>query len=103
MRITAKSSPDGPRSVVTYADGSPVDSDAAKEALDPLGFTVAEVGDAGGAALATVRPGKIVAIGLNYADHARETGQEIPTEPILFNKAASAICGYGDIHHFRAG
>jgi len=34
-----------------------------------------------------------VAIGLNYADHAKETGQEIPAEPILFNKAASCICG----------
>ena len=37
-----------------------------------------------------------IAIGLNYADHARETGQNIPTEPILFNKAASAICGPND-------
>ena len=37
-----------------------------------------------------------MAIGLNYADHARETGQDIPTEPILFNKAASAICGPND-------
>ena len=37
-----------------------------------------------------------IAIGLNYADHARETGQDIPTEPILFNKAASAICGPND-------
>jgi len=34
-----------------------------------------------------------IAIGLNYADHAKETGQEIPAEPILFNKAASCICG----------
>jgi 2,4-didehydro-3-deoxy-L-rhamnonate hydrolase len=37
-----------------------------------------------------------VAIGLNYADHAKETGQEIPTEPILFNKATSSICGPDD-------
>ncbi len=37
-----------------------------------------------------------VAIGLNYADHAKETGQEIPTEPILFNKATTSICGPDD-------
>jgi 2-keto-4-pentenoate hydratase/2-oxohepta-3-ene-1,7-dioic acid hydratase in catechol pathway len=34
-----------------------------------------------------------IAIGLNYADHAKETGHEIPTEPILFNKAPTAISG----------
>jgi 2,4-diketo-3-deoxy-L-fuconate hydrolase len=37
-----------------------------------------------------------VAIGLNYADHAKETGQEIPAEPILFNKAPTCICGPND-------
>lgn len=39
-----------------------------------------------------------IAIGLNYADHAKETGQEIPAEPILFNKATTSICGpYDDV------
>ncbi|MBX9683839.1 MAG: fumarylacetoacetate hydrolase family protein [Hyphomicrobium sp.] len=37
-----------------------------------------------------------VAIGLNYADHAKETGQELPAEPILFNKAATCISGPND-------
>jgi 2-keto-4-pentenoate hydratase/2-oxohepta-3-ene-1,7-dioic acid hydratase in catechol pathway len=37
-----------------------------------------------------------IAIGLNYADHAKETGQELPAEPILFNKATTAICGPND-------
>ncbi|WP_045835116.1 fumarylacetoacetate hydrolase family protein [Hyphomicrobium sp. 99] len=37
-----------------------------------------------------------IAIGLNYADHAKETGQEIPAEPILFNKATTSICGPND-------
>ncbi|HML30564.1 MAG TPA: fumarylacetoacetate hydrolase family protein, partial [Hyphomicrobium sp.] len=37
-----------------------------------------------------------IAIGLNYVDHAKETGQEIPTEPILFNKATTSICGPDD-------
>lgn len=37
--------------------------------------------------------GKFVCIGLNYADHAAETGAAIPAEPIVFMKATSAICG----------
>lgn len=39
------------------------------------------------------RPSKIVCIGLNYKDHARETGAAIPTEPIIFLKATSALSG----------
>jgi 2,4-diketo-3-deoxy-L-fuconate hydrolase len=42
------------------------------------------------------RPSKIVCIGLNYADHARESGVEIPTEPILFFKATSSMSGPND-------
>jgi ureidoglycolate lyase len=40
--------------------------------------------------------GKFMCIGLNYADHAAETGAEIPKEPILFMKATSAIIGPND-------
>lgn len=39
---------------------------------------------------------KYVCIGLNYADHAREAGLDLPTEPIVFLKAPSAICGPND-------
>jgi 2-keto-4-pentenoate hydratase/2-oxohepta-3-ene-1,7-dioic acid hydratase in catechol pathway len=39
------------------------------------------------------RPGKIICVGLNYRDHARETGAMIPEEPILFAKATSSLCG----------
>jgi 2,4-diketo-3-deoxy-L-fuconate hydrolase len=39
------------------------------------------------------RPSKIVAVGLNYRDHALETGAKIPDEPVLFMKATTAICG----------
>ena len=42
------------------------------------------------------RVGKFICIGLNYADHAAETGAEIPREPIVFNKWTSAICGPDD-------
>jgi len=43
-----------------------------------------------------VRPSKIVCIGLNYADHARETQAKIPEEPIIFFKATTAFCGPDD-------
>jgi 2,4-didehydro-3-deoxy-L-rhamnonate hydrolase len=42
------------------------------------------------------RPSKIVCIGLNYADHARETKARIPEEPIIFFKATTALCGPDD-------
>lgn len=42
------------------------------------------------------RPSKIVCIGLNYADHARETGAAPPPEPVLFLKATTALCGPND-------
>jgi len=43
-----------------------------------------------------VRPGHILAIGLNYADHAAEAGMDVPSEPILFTKAPSSYCGPND-------
>ncbi len=43
-----------------------------------------------------VRPSKIVCVGLNYAQHAAESGMAIPTEPILFFKATSALVGPND-------
>jgi 2-keto-4-pentenoate hydratase/2-oxohepta-3-ene-1,7-dioic acid hydratase in catechol pathway len=39
------------------------------------------------------RPSKIVCIGLNYADHAKETNASIPSEPVIFLKATSSLCG----------
>jgi 2-keto-4-pentenoate hydratase/2-oxohepta-3-ene-1,7-dioic acid hydratase in catechol pathway len=45
------------------------------------------------------RPGKIMGIGLNYRDHARETGAAIPTKPILFAKFSTSVIGpYDTIH-----
>lgn len=40
--------------------------------------------------------GKFICIGLNYSDHAAETGATVPPEPIIFMKATSAICGPDD-------
>ncbi len=42
------------------------------------------------------RPSKIICIGLNYAKHAAESGMQIPTEPVIFFKATSAIVGPND-------
>lgn len=42
------------------------------------------------------KPGKIICIGLNYSDHARESNMEVPKEPIVFFKASSAVCGPND-------
>lgn len=43
-------------------------------------------------------PSKIVCVGLNYASHAKESGMDIPAEPILFFKSTTAICGpYDDV------
>lgn len=41
------------------------------------------------------RPGKIICVGLNYRDHAAETGKPIPTEPVLFAKFANSVVAHG--------
>jgi 2-keto-4-pentenoate hydratase/2-oxohepta-3-ene-1,7-dioic acid hydratase in catechol pathway len=42
------------------------------------------------------RIGKFICVGLNYADHAAESGLAVPPEPVLFMKATSAVCGPND-------
>ncbi len=42
------------------------------------------------------RTGHFIAVGLNYADHAAESGMPVPAEPVLFSKAPSSICGPDD-------
>lgn len=42
------------------------------------------------------RPSKIICVGLNYSDHAKETGATLPTEPILFFKSTTALTGPND-------
>jgi len=48
-------------------------------------------------------PGKVVCIGLNYSDHAAETGAEPPKEPIVFMKATSAVQGPDDVVRIPRG
>lgn len=46
--------------------------------------------------LAPILPSKVICIGKNYADHAREMGGEPPDEPVIFLKPSTAVCGPGD-------
>ncbi len=54
------------------------------------------VGDDVRLASCIARPSKIICIGLNYAKHAAESGMAVPTEPVVFFKATTALCGPND-------
>jgi len=67
---------------------------AALAQIDPASLPVVAGNPRIGACVGQV--GKFVCIGLNYADHAAESGMDVPEEPIIFNKWTSAICGPND-------
>jgi 2-keto-4-pentenoate hydratase/2-oxohepta-3-ene-1,7-dioic acid hydratase in catechol pathway len=67
---------------------------AALAKLDPATLPVVAAGTRLGACVAGT--GKFICIGLNYADHAAESGMAVPPEPVIFMKATSAICGPDD-------
>jgi 2-keto-4-pentenoate hydratase/2-oxohepta-3-ene-1,7-dioic acid hydratase in catechol pathway len=72
-------------------------SDAGLEALrgiDPQTLPVVDGDPRIGACVGQV--GKFICIGLNYADHAAESGMALPAEPVIFSKATSSICGPDD-------
>ena len=62
--------------------------------IDPQGLPLVEDGVRVGACVGNV--GKFICIGLNYADHAAESGLDVPPEPVVFFKATSSICGPDD-------
>ncbi|MCC0034667.1 MAG: fumarylacetoacetate hydrolase family protein [Hoeflea sp.] len=62
-------------------------------AIDPSTLPVLEEGRIG-PCVGSV--GKFICIGLNYSDHAAESGLDVPKEPVIFMKATSAICGPND-------
>ena len=64
------------------------------QSADPS--SLPEISSSGRIGSCITNPGKFVAIGLNYSDHAAEVGAEIPKEPIMFMKATSSICGPND-------
>jgi 2-keto-4-pentenoate hydratase/2-oxohepta-3-ene-1,7-dioic acid hydratase in catechol pathway len=63
-------------------------------AIDPASLPQVAAGTRLGACVAGT--GKFICIGLNYADHAAESGLAVPPEPVIFMKATSAICGPND-------
>ncbi len=63
-------------------------------AVDPASLPKAPEGARIGSPVKRI--GHFIAIGLNYADHAAETGAAIPNEPIVFSKAPSCLCGPND-------
>ncbi|MDN5841899.1 MAG: ureidoglycolate lyase [Alcaligenaceae bacterium] len=80
-------------------------ADIAGDVLTPQGLSTLRALDTGTLPLVEGDPrigacvggiGKFICIGLNYADHAAETGAEIPKEPIIFNKWTSAVIGPND-------
>jgi 5-carboxymethyl-2-hydroxymuconate isomerase len=102
------------RIATVIANGVPtpaVERDGSFLPLDvPSGTTVAELIAAGGPLpapaagaapladarpLAPLAPGKIVAIGLNYMDHVRETGMDAPRTPLVFTKFTTSVIGDG--------
>ena len=64
-------------------------------ALDPAGLPLVE-GETVRLGPCVGGVGKFVCIGLNYADHAAESGLKVPPEPVIFMKATSAVCGPND-------
>lgn len=86
-------------------DLSGVVPDIAGEVIEPAGLAKLAKLDPASLPLVSDEPrlgpcvagtGKFICIGLNYADHAAETGAQIPKEPIIFMKATSAIIGPND-------
>jgi 2-keto-4-pentenoate hydratase/2-oxohepta-3-ene-1,7-dioic acid hydratase in catechol pathway len=61
--------------------------------LKATGSNLPELGKDIALASPIARPSKIICIGLNYADHAKETGATPPPEPVIFMKATTALCG----------
>ncbi|URK17570.1 fumarylacetoacetate hydrolase family protein [Thalassospira sp. GO-4] len=64
------------------------------KSIDPQSLPLVEGNPRLGACVG--QTGKFICIGLNYADHAAESGMEVPPEPVIFAKYTSAICGPND-------
>jgi 2-keto-4-pentenoate hydratase/2-oxohepta-3-ene-1,7-dioic acid hydratase in catechol pathway len=106
MRFARHGAPGRERPIVSGADGvwrdlTPIAADVTpdllsrrKADLDLAALPVVERVDRFGPPLSGI--GKIICIGLNYRDHARETGATPPAEPIVFLKTPDTVVGAGD-------
>jgi 2-keto-4-pentenoate hydratase/2-oxohepta-3-ene-1,7-dioic acid hydratase in catechol pathway len=114
MRLVSYESPSGPR-IAGVRDGAYVDLNQADAGVPHTMRALLEQGPQGmaraAAALANGRtfdqagvkllapvpdPEKVICIGLNYADHAAESGAAIPSEPVVFNKFPTSVRAHGD-------
>ncbi|MEZ5858112.1 MAG: fumarylacetoacetate hydrolase family protein [Geminicoccaceae bacterium] len=82
--------------VIADIDGTTIGKDglAKLAALDPASLPA--VGGSPRLGPCVGKVGKFICIGLNYADHAAESGMAVPPEPVIFMKCTSAICGPDD-------
>ena len=113
MKLIRYGQPGSEKPGVTLSDGRNLDTSHLTNDYDESFFAsggIQQIANwiAGGAQGASVipngarlgpplaRPSKIVCIGLNYSDHAKESGLDAPEEPVLFFKATSAIVGPND-------
>lgn len=107
MRFARVGPPGAERPVVVAADGtlldlSPLTGDVdgafltRVETVDATVLQPIPVGDDVRFGAPITRPGKVVGIGLNYRDHAAEARVPLPTEPVVFLKAPTSVCGPTD-------
>jgi 2-keto-4-pentenoate hydratase/2-oxohepta-3-ene-1,7-dioic acid hydratase in catechol pathway len=108
MKLARMGEKGAERPVIITHDGTALDAsslvaDWGSDALDPQALSALKGQlsglppvDIGRYGPCVARPGKFICVGLNYADHAAETGAPVPDEPVLFMKATSAVCGPND-------
>jgi 2-keto-4-pentenoate hydratase/2-oxohepta-3-ene-1,7-dioic acid hydratase in catechol pathway len=102
VRLLRIHTSDGLRDAVLAEDGRVLPLPGASEPFDPDRLRERAATPEAALDFGTVRlaapldPGKIVCVGLNYADHAAEGGHDAPTEPILFMKAPDTVVGARD-------
>ncbi|WP_138467025.1 fumarylacetoacetate hydrolase family protein [Poseidonocella sp. HB161398] len=110
MKLLRYGAPGAEKPGLMHADGTIRDlsalvPDLAGEVLHPEGLARIAAADADALPKVAGAPrlgppvagtGKFICIGLNYADHAAESGMAVPPEPVIFMKATSAICGPAD-------
>ncbi|MEM5544083.1 fumarylacetoacetate hydrolase family protein [Sulfitobacter sp. AS92] len=87
------------------ADFTPETIEALRQTLDGVDLEALPLFEPQGQRIAAPvsQPRNIWGIGLNYSDHAAESGMEVPTEPILFNKASRSYCGPNDPLFYTKG
>ncbi len=76
-----------------FLAGGPAGRDRLRAAATRNASAAVDLATAGRVGAPIPRPGKIVCIGLNYADHAAETGAAVPSEPVVFMKASNTLVG----------